>query len=128
MTIDISGGNAHPPASKKGAQVVQSSARTALVATAGASIEYYDFFIYATAATLVFPTHFFSRELPSVVAQLAAFSTFSVGFIARPLGGVLFGHIGDAFGRKRALSSALILMGVATTLVGVLPTYDMAGP
>jgi len=107
---------------------VQSSARTALVATAGASIEYYDFFIYATAATLVFPTHFFSRELPSVVAQLAAFSTFSVGFIARPLGGVLFGHIGDAFGRKRALSSALILMGVATTLVGVLPTYDMAGP
>jgi len=107
---------------------VQSSARTALVATAGASIEYYDFFIYATAATLVFPTHFFSRELPSVIAQLAAFSTFSVGFIARPLGGILFGHIGDAFGRKRALSSALILMGVATTLVGVLPTYDRAGP
>ena len=107
---------------------MQSSARTALVATAGASIEYYDFFIYATAATLVFPTHFFSRELPSVIAQLAAFSTFSVGFIARPLGGVLFGHIGDAFGRKRALSSALILMGIATTLVGVLPTYDMAGP
>jgi MFS family permease len=101
--------------------------RIALVAMAGASIEYYDFFIYATAATLVFPTHFFSRDLPSVVAQLAAFSTFSVGFIARPLGGILFGHIGDVFGRRRALSSALIMMGIATTLVGFLPTYEVAG-
>jgi MFS family permease len=99
----------------------------ALVAMAGASIEYYDFFIYATAATLVFPTHFFSRDLPPVIAQLAAFSTFSVGFVARPVGGVLFGHIGDVFGRRRALSSALIMMGVATTLVGVLPAYDVAG-
>ena len=102
-------------------------ARIALVAMAGASIEYYDFFIYATAATLVFPTHFFSRDLPPVIAQLAAFSTFAVGFIARPLGGILFGHIGDLFGRKRALSSALIMMGVATTLVGFLPTYEVAG-
>jgi MFS family permease len=101
--------------------------RIALVATAGASIEYYDFFIYATAATLVFPTHFFSRELSPVVAQLAAFSTFTVGFIARPLGGILFGHIGDLFGRRRALSLALIMMGVATTMVGFLPTYDVAG-
>ena len=105
----------------------RSPAAVALVAMAGASIEYYDFFIYATAATLVFPTHFFSRDLPPVIAQLAAFSTFSVGFIARPLGGVLFGHMGDVFGRKRALSSALIMMGIATTLVGVLPTYDVAG-
>ena len=102
-------------------------ARVALVAMAGASIEYYDFFVYATAATLVFPTHFFSRDLPPVIAQLAAFSTFSVGFIARPLGGILFGHMGDLFGRRRALSSALIMMGVATTLVGLLPTYDVAG-
>jgi MFS family permease len=94
---------------------------------AGASIEYYDFFIYATAATLVFPTHFFSRDLSPVIAQLAAFSTFSVGFIARPLGGILFGHIGDLFGRRRALSLALIMMGVATTLVGFLPTYEIAG-
>src|ERR1700744_3624309 len=94
---------------------------------AGASIEYYDFFIYATAATLVFPTHFFSPGLSPVIAQLAAFSTFSVGFIARPLGGVLFGHMGDVFGRKRALSLALIMMGIATTLIGVLPTYDVAG-
>ncbi len=105
----------------------RSPVRIALVAMAGASIEYYDFFIYATAATLVFPTHFFSRDLPPVIAQLAAFSTFSVGFIARPLGGILFGHIGDLLGRRRALSSALIMMGVATTLVGVLPTYDAAG-
>jgi MFS family permease len=99
----------------------------ALVAMAGASIEYYDFFIYATAATLIFPTHFFSRDLPPVIAQLAAFSTFSVGFIARPLGGIMFGHMGDLFGRRRALSLALIMMGVATTLVGVLPTYEVAG-
>lgn len=105
----------------------RSPAKIALVAMAGASIEYYDFFIYATAATLVFPTHFFSRDLPPVIAQLAAFSTFAVGFIARPVGGILFGHIGDVFGRRRALSSALIMMGVATTLVGALPTYDMAG-
>src|SRR6185312_11784236 len=61
------------------------------------------------------------------VAQLGAFSTFTVGFIARPVGGLLFGHIGDLFGRKRALALALIMMGIATTLVGVLPTYDVAG-
>jgi MFS family permease len=101
--------------------------RTALVAMAGSSVEYYDFFIYATAATLVFPTHFFSRDLPPVISQLAAFSTFAVGFIARPLGGIVFGHIGDILGRKRALSTALLMMGVATTLVGVLPTYETAG-
>jgi MFS family permease len=106
---------------------LRSPARIALVAMAGASIEYYDFFIYATAATLVFPTHFFSPDLSPVVAQLAAFSTFTVGFIARPLGGILFGHIGDLFGRRRALSLALIMMGVATTMVGLLPTYDVAG-
>jgi MFS family permease len=94
---------------------------------AGASIEYYDFFIYATAATLVFPTHFFSRDLSPMIAQLGAFSTFTVGFIARPLGGILFGHIGDLFGRKRALALALIMMGIATTLVGALPTYEVAG-
>jgi MFS family permease len=115
-------------AHNEGARVVKNSpARIALVAMAGASIEYYDFFIYATAATLVFPTHFFSRDLSPVIAQLAAFSTFSVGFIARPLGGILFGHIGDLLGRRQALSLALIMMGVATTLVGFLPTYDVAG-
>ena len=106
---------------------MKNPAKIALIAMAGASIEYYDFFIYATAATLVFPTHFFSRDLPPVIAQLAAFSTFSVGFIARPLGGTLFGHIGDVLGRRQALSLALIVMGVATTLVGVLPTYELAG-
>jgi MFS family permease len=135
MTIDMEGVGAPPSWQVRGLRLVTNSsvgaprspAAIALVAMAGASIEYYDFFIYATAVTLVFPTHFFSRALPPVIAQFAAFSTFSVGFIARPLGGVLFGHFGDVFGRRRALSSALITMGVATTLVGVLPTYDVAG-
>ena len=81
-------------------------AKTVAIAVAGTSIEWYDFFIYGTAAALVFPQLFFSADLPPLVAQLAAFSTFSVGFIARPVGGIVFGHFGDRFGRKRALIAA----------------------
>jgi metabolite-proton symporter len=99
-------------------------AGTSLVAT---SIEWFDFFIYGTAAALVFPRLFFPADLPVMVAQLAAFSTFAVGFIARPLGGIVFGHFGDRFGRKRALVAAMVLMGVATTFVGLLPGYAMLG-
>jgi metabolite-proton symporter len=105
----------------------RSIARVALTTSAGAAIEWYDFFIYGTAAALVFPRLFFAADLPPFVAQIAAFSTFAVGFIARPIGGVLFGHFGDLFGRKRALSVALVVMGVATTCVGLLPTYATAG-
>ena len=105
----------------------RSVAKVALTASAGAAIEWYDFFIYGTAAALVFPRLFFPADLPPLVAQIAAFSTFAVGFIARPFGGVVFGHFGDLFGRKRALSVALLIMGVATTCVGLLPSYATAG-
>src|SRR6185503_17344499 len=85
------------------------------------------FFIYGTAAALVFPKLFFPADLPPFVAQIAAFSTFSVGFIARPIGGVLFGHFGDIAGRKRALAVALLVMGSATTCIGLLPSYAAVG-
>jgi metabolite-proton symporter len=101
--------------------------KVAAGASAAAAIEWYDFFIYGTAAALVFPQLFFPPELPPFVAQIAAFSTFAVGFIARPIGGVLFGHIGDLLGRKRALATALLIMGVATTCIGLLPSYHQIG-
>jgi MFS family permease len=97
------------------------------MASAGAAVEWYDFFIYGTAAALVFPKLFFPPDLPLFVAQIAAFSTFAVGFIARPIGGMLFGHFGDLHGRKRALVLAMIMMGAATTLIGLLPSYATAG-
>lgn len=97
------------------------------MALAGTSIEWYDFFLYATAAALVFPLLFFPPDMSPVVALLASFSTFAVGFVARPLGGVLFGHFGDRLGRKKALVVALVLMGVSTTLIGCLPVYSTAG-
>src|ERR1700679_614778 len=81
----------------------------ALTGLAGASIEWYDFFLYATAAALVFPTVFFSPALSPFVALIASFSTFAVGFVARPIGAVLFGHMGDKVGRKAAFAAASIL-------------------
>jgi metabolite-proton symporter len=101
--------------------------KVALTASAGATIEWYDFFIYGTAAALVFPTLFFPADIPPLAAQMAAFSTFAVGFIARPVGGVVFGHLGDVFGRKRALVLALTLMGLSTAAIGLLPSYALAG-
>jgi len=103
------------------------SLKPALTGLAGASIEWYDFFIYATAAALVFPNVFFAAQLPPFVALIASYSTFAVGFIARPVGALLFGHLGDKLGRKTALAAALVLMGTATTLVGLLPSYATAG-
>jgi metabolite-proton symporter len=101
--------------------------KIALTALAGTSIEWYDFFLYASAAALVFPTAFFPAGMPPVIALLASFSTFAVGFIARPIGGIIFGHYGDRIGRKKALVVALVLMGAATTLIGCLPTYAAIG-
>jgi MFS family permease len=102
--------------------------RVAATALAGSSIEWYDFFAYGTAAALVFPQLFFPPDLPPFVALMASFSTFAVGFLARPIGGIVFGHYGDRYGRKRALGAALYAMGIATTLIGCLPTYATAGP
>ena len=105
-----------------------STIRKVLVAACAASaIEWYDFFIYLTAAALVFPTLFFPADIDPVAGVLASFSTAAVGFFARPVGGVLFGHFGDRMGRKKTLVTALLLMGVATTLVGLLPTYSTVG-
>jgi metabolite-proton symporter len=104
-----------------------SPARIGLICAAAASIEWYDFFVYGTAAALVFPRLFFPATLSPLVAQLASFSTFAVGFIARPVGGILFGHFGDLLGRKRALVVALVLMGLASALVGLLPSYARIG-
>ncbi len=92
----------------------------------GSSIEWYDFFVYGTAAALVFPKVFFPNASP-LVATLAAFSTFSIGFIARPLGGILAGHYGDKLGRKPMVLLCLIAMGLATFLIGCLPSAHVAG-
>jgi MFS family permease len=100
--------------------------RTAVAALAGTSIEYYDFFLYGTASALVFPAVFFPNGA-TATTLLASFSTFAIGFFARPLGAILFGHLGDRRGRKPALVGALLLMGVATTLIGCLPSYARVG-
>ncbi len=106
---------------------LKSNMRTvALTALAGTSIEWYDFFIYATAAALVFPSLFFPESTPTI-ALILSFSTFAFGFIARPVGGILFGHFGDRIGRKRTLVLALVLMGIASTMIGLLPTYGTIG-
>ena len=101
--------------------------RVALTSLAGTSTEWYDFFLYGTAAAVIFPKAFFPQDLPPMVLLIISFSTFAVGFIARPLGGVVFGHFGDQVGRKRTLVIALMIMGVATTLIGLLPTYQSIG-
>lgn len=111
------------PADRSGKSIV----KVAVSASAAAAIEWYDFFIYGIAAALVFPTLFFPADMPPFVAQIAAFGTFAVGFIARPIGGILFGHFGDLVGRKRALAAALLIMGVATTCIGLLPSYQKIG-
>lgn len=92
----------------------------------GSSLEWYDFFIYATAAALVFPKLFFPEATP-IVALLLSFSTFWAGFVARPIGGLVFGHVGDRVGRKPALVICLGLMAAATFLIGLLPTTASIG-
>ena len=101
--------------------------KVALAALAGTSIEWYDFFLYGAAAALIFPTAFFSNEIPESTALILSLLTFAAGFIARPIGGVIFGHFGDKIGRKKTLIVALMLMGISSTLIGLLPTYAMVG-
>jgi MHS family shikimate/dehydroshikimate transporter-like MFS transporter len=101
--------------------------RVALASWIGTSIEWYDFYLYGTAAALILGPLFFSPKLSPLAAQLNAYATFWVGFAARPVGGVVFGHFGDRLGRKTMLVLTLLLMGVATFLVGCLPTYKDIG-
>lgn len=100
--------------------------RVVIASFIGTTIEWYDFFLYGTAAALVFNRLFFPTFDP-LAGTMAAFATYSVGFFARPVGGVVFGHFGDRLGRKSMLVTTLTLMGVATFLIGVLPTYDQIG-
>ena len=100
--------------------------KVAMTALAGTSIEWYDFFLYGAAAALVFPTAFFG-EVSESTALILSLLTFAAGFIARPIGGIIFGHYGDKVGRKKTLVAALLLMGIASTLIGLLPTYAMIG-
>src|SRR4051812_46125679 len=100
--------------------------RVVLASLIGTTIEWYDFFLYGSAAALVFNKLFFP-EFDPLTGTLLAFTTYALGFVARPVGGIVFGHFGDRIGRKRLLMLSLVLMGLATTLIGVLPTYAQAG-
>jgi MFS family permease len=102
------------------------SKRAALSGWIGSALEFYDFFIYATAASLVFPQVFFPSGNPTV-AIIASLATYGVGYVARPIGGFVLGHYGDTHGRKKVLVMCMFLMGGATMLVGVLPTYEQVG-
>jgi metabolite-proton symporter len=107
---------------------VQRSSLTRVIASSliGTTIEWYDFFLYGSAAALVFNKLFFPSFDP-LVGTLLAFATYAVGFVARPLGGIVFGHFGDRIGRKKLLMWSLVMMGLATVLIGLLPGYDSIG-
>src|SRR5437016_12003378 len=100
--------------------------RVAVAGAIGTTIEWYDFFIYGTAAAVVFAPQFFP-QVSRFAGTLAAFATFAVGFVARPLGGIVMGHFGDRIGRKSTLVWCLFLMGLSTFGIGVLPNYNTVG-
>src|SRR5262245_40965099 len=101
--------------------------RKAIVAsTIGTAIEWYDFFLYGTAAGLIFGKLFFPNEDP-LTATLAAFGTYFIGFVGRPIGAAISGHYGDCIGRKATLIATLLLMGIATVLIALVPTYESIG-
>jgi MHS family shikimate/dehydroshikimate transporter-like MFS transporter len=104
----------------------QSLRQVALASFIGTAIEWYDFFLYGTAAALVFNELFFPKAEPAV-GTLAAFATFAVGFAARPLGGLVFGHYGDRVGRKSMLVISLVIMGLSTAAIGLMPTFNTIG-
>ena len=117
----------NPPDEASARQTVTPQARTALWASlVGTTIEWYDFFLYATAASLVFNQAFFPDQ-STFVGTMLSFATFAVGFVVRPIGGFVFGHIGDRIGRKKTLALTMLLMGGATALMGVLPTAAQIG-
>ncbi|WP_433675916.1 MFS transporter [Microbacterium gorillae] len=101
--------------------------RVVAASMAGTVVEWYEFFLYASAATLVFGTVFFPPSDNPYSGIIAAFLTYAVGFVARPLGGIVFGHLGDKYGRKQLLQVSILLIGAATVLIGCLPTYQAVG-
>src|SRR6201992_2876396 len=111
---------AHEPVGRHQSQVAAASGWI------GSALEYYDFFIYATAASLVFPQQFFPSSNPTV-AIVASLATYGVGYVARPIGAFVLGHLGDTHGRRNVLLICLFLMGFSTMAVGVLPTYSQVG-
>ncbi|UGU33921.1 MHS family MFS transporter [Mycolicibacterium smegmatis] len=120
VTVDLVDEQPNTPDEKK-------TVRTAVLASVvGTTIEWYDFFLYATAASLVF-NHAFFPDQSSFVGTMLAFATFAVGFVVRPIGGFVFGHVGDRIGRKKTLALTMLLMGVATALMGFLPTAAQIG-
>src|ERR1700726_455050 len=100
--------------------------KAVIAATVGTTIEWYDFFIYGTAAGLVFGKLYFPNESP-LAATLAAFGTYFIGFVGRPIGAAIFGHYGDRIGRKATLIATLLCMGIATFLIAFVPTYESIG-
>ncbi len=115
-----------PPGSHEPAEHAKTPKKAAASGWIGSALEYYDFFIYAQAAALVFPTIFFPSDNPQV-GIVASFATFGVGYVARPIGAFVLGHWGDTHGRKNVLVLCMLLMGASTFLVALLPTYDTIG-
>src|ERR1700739_292699 len=105
---------------------LNSTRRILIASLVGTTIEFFDFYIYATAAVLVFPKLFFPASDPAT-ARLASLATFGIAFFARPIGSALFGHFGDRVGRKTTLVAALLTMGLSTVAIGALPAYQTIG-
>ena len=120
--ITVEGGGAPPAAEPEKKQLVRAVAASAI----GTTIEWYDFFLYGVAAATVFPQKFFPQSDP-FIGTLLSFSTFFVGFVARPLGAALFGHFGDRVGRKSLLIITMMMMGIATVGIGLIPSYETIG-
>jgi MFS transporter, MHS family, shikimate and dehydroshikimate transport protein len=114
------------PSGLKEGQRNSEALKVALASLVGSTIEWYDFFLYGTASALVFGDLFFPTFSP-LVGTLLSFSTMAVGYIARPLGAIIMGHFGDKLGRKTMLVSSLVIMGVATTIIGLLPSFNTIG-
>lgn len=105
---------------------VNSRSKVVIASLVGTAIEFFDFYIYATAAVIVFP-HIFFPQGDATVATLQSLATFAIAFIARPIGSALFGHFGDRVGRKATLVASLLTMGISTVVIGLLPSYQSIG-